>query len=173
MFSNGKIDFECIVPSYRQSRAEAFVFDSVIWSFLLEFLFDTSSRRASPGNRCHRWQPINCIFGFCFAYRFPNLREFIITVVVRFKIGANMNLAVANPGQRPGANPADWIASFLIFDSSSVASFECAIVFASRRRRLFCFVLISSRLLISCFRKLKPILFQNSLVVFVLHRLRI
>lgn len=49
-----------------------------------------------------------------------------------------MNLAAANPGQRAGADPADWVASF-IFDSSSVASFECAIAFASRRRRLFWF----------------------------------
>lgn len=84
-----------------------------------------------------------------------------------------MNLAAANPGQRPGANPADWVANFRIFFFIlPVLPVSSAIVFVSRRRHLFCFVDFE-QIFGFVFSKTKTVLFQNSLIVFVLHRLRI
>lgn len=91
------------------------VFDLVIWSlfvFRIFFIWHTQSEDVT----WHQLSPLTanqCILVFvCFSLVvFPNIWVFI-TVVVRFKIGANMNLAAANPGQRVGDDPAEWVVNF-------------------------------------------------------------
>lgn len=114
MFSNGKIDFECIVPSYLQSRAEALFliwrFDRFLFTF---FLWHFQPEDVTYYHSCHRWQPIS-VFWFCFfvSLVISQLRG-IHHSCVSFKIGANMNLAAANPGQSVlGDDPADWVVNF-------------------------------------------------------------
>lgn len=149
MFSNGKIDFEYIVPSYLQSRAGALFSITFCESFRLTV--PVGGRRLATAVTVDSQSVYFGLYLFCLS--FPTFGEFN-TVVVRFKIGANMNLAAANPGQRAGAGPADWVASFA-FLILPVLPVSIAIVFASRRRLLFV-LLILSRFLVSCFRKLKP-----------------
>lgn len=80
-----------------------------------------------------------------------------------------MNLAAANPGQRVGDGPADWVANFA-FWFRPVLPVSIAIVFASRRRHLFVFVAFE-RIFGFKFSETKTVLFQNSVSVFVLRLL--
>lgn len=105
------------------------------------FVIFSHDRPSCESATCHQLSPLTanqCILGLAwFRLSLSRNREFI-TVLVRIKIGANMNLAVANPGQHAWAddNPAD----------GGAVNFECwfsvlpvplTIVFASRRRNLF------------------------------------
>lgn len=64
-------------------------------------------------------------------------------MVVRFKIGANMNLAAANPGQLVGDDLADLVVNFGFGIFFSVASVALVVVFASRRSLLFVLLILS------------------------------
>lgn len=139
MFSNGKIDFECIVPSYLQSRAEALFliwwFDHFLFTFFLAH--PTRGRHLVPAVTVDSQ---SVYFGFCLFFS------------CRIPIKGNSSLLWSDSKLEqtwtwlPLTLDSVWKVttlptglSILVFVSSSVASFDCY-CFCIPSSPSFCFV---------------------------------